>query len=493
MRNKVIKQTLLQEFRAHVTKRGVSIYSVSRVMRGTMALLDRFTFEEIVKNLNNQEFEKTVKSVFMKEFSEIYTMSLISGVRQFREFLQSLHTLDGLDLSELEKNQLRRRFEEYLFNSGYNRKYICRLRRGSNKLISKYRLSELMEHMCKKEFEEQFIRKMRRNLNTANANINISGFRRFKEFLIKEEDLKATVSIEKVYKTQYEKFTRELQEYLILERNFDPSWAKRHLRVLELLELFMADHSIFNLEDINHDLILDFSTTQLHGASYKSILRNLLRLMYRNGYLTSDLSFIVLHKRTRPNKSRKFISPNEVEKILSSLPEESASEKRNKAMFYLYARLALRVKETARIKLSDIDWVNGTLTINGKAGKKSILPLPQDAGDKILDYLRNSYRGNSKYLFLSTVPPYGQYRATNKLIDKLKWAYSASGVTCPTPETRLNVFRHSLATKELNSGTSMLNVSKLLRHESPETTLVYAKYNLESFRGFAMPWPGAMI
>ncbi|MER8672341.1 integrase, partial [Mesorhizobium sp. M1156] len=35
----------------------------------------------------------------------------------------------------------------------------------------------------------------------------------------------------------------------------------------------------------------------------------------------------------------------------------------------------------------DIDWPSGTLRVRGKGRRETRLPMPQDAGDAVLDYL----------------------------------------------------------------------------------------------------------
>jgi site-specific recombinase XerD len=53
-----------------------------------------------------------------------------------------------------------------------------------------------------------------------------------------------------------------------------------------------------------------------------------------------------------------------------------------------------------------------------------------------------------------------------------------------------HVFRHSLATRMINSGSSLPEIGELLRHRHPDTTRIYAKVDLTSLRTLALPWPG---
>ena len=47
-----------------------------------------------------------------------------------------------------------------------------------------------------------------------------------------------------------------------------------------------------------------------------------------------------------------------------------------------------------------------------------------------------------------------------------------------------------LATNLLREGCSLDEIGELLRHQSPDTTAIYAKVDLVALRTLALPWPG---
>jgi site-specific recombinase XerD len=53
-----------------------------------------------------------------------------------------------------------------------------------------------------------------------------------------------------------------------------------------------------------------------------------------------------------------------------------------------------------------------------------------------------------------------------------------------------HVFRHTLATDLLRQQVSIDEIGDLLRHQSPNTTALYAKVDLTALRTLALPWPG---
>lgn len=55
----------------------------------------------------------------------------------------------------------------------------------------------------------------------------------------------------------------------------------------------------------------------------------------------------------------------------------------------MLARLGLRAGEVAALRLADIDWHGGELTVRGKAGREDRLPLTQEVGEAIAGWLHD--------------------------------------------------------------------------------------------------------
>ena len=50
--------------------------------------------------------------------------------------------------------------------------------------------------------------------------------------------------------------------------------------------------------------------------------------------------------------------------------------------------------------------------------------------------------------------------------------------------------RHTAATLLLRQGASLETIANLLRHQSMDTTVLYAKVDVEMLSEIAQPWPG---
>jgi site-specific recombinase XerD len=59
-----------------------------------------------------------------------------------------------------------------------------------------------------------------------------------------------------------------------------------------------------------------------------------------------------------------------------------------------------------------------------------------------------------------------------------------------SPRKGAHQFRHTLASTMLQKGSSLSEIGEVLRHQSSDTTAIYAKVDLNSLRALALPWPG---
>ncbi|HEU0174518.1 MAG TPA: tyrosine-type recombinase/integrase, partial [Blastocatellia bacterium] len=83
------------------------------------------------------------------------------------------------------------------------------------------------------------------------------------------------------------------------------------------------------------------------------------------------------------------------------------------------------------------------------------------------------------------------FRSQVAVSSLVRHALRRAGIDSPREGAHL--FRHTLATRMLNQGASLAEIGQLLRHQSPQTTAIYAKVDLTSLRTLALPWPGGAL
>ena len=189
-------------------------------------------------------------------------------------------------------------------------------------------------------------------------------------------------------------------------------------------------------------------------------------------------------------KPPRHIPMEDIERVIASCDVCTAVGIRDKAILLLLARLALRAGDISALQLSDIDWRNGRMHVCGKSKRSTWLPLPQDAGDALLEYITTS-RPNipTDTVFLRVRAPNGPLGSSHTISDIVSSAMKRAGVESPSTAGAY-LFRHSVATDLLRSGASLAFIGALLRHQSPDTTTIYAKADVRMLHEVAQPWIG---
>lgn len=175
--------------------------------------------------------------------------------------------------------------------------------------------------------------------------------------------------------------------------------------------------------------------------------------------------------------------------MLASIDRHTAMGRRDYAILLLLARLGLRSGEVAFLELDDLEWNAGQLSVRGKSGPRSDLPLPPEVGKAIAAYLRRGRpQSPSRRVFLRAKAPLRGFRGSCGVGSIVRHCLQRAGLDAPTYGA--HQFRHGLATELLRQGASLGEIGELLGHHSPQTTKIYTKVDLDALRTLALPWPG---
>jgi site-specific recombinase XerD len=114
-------------------------------------------------------------------------------------------------------------------------------------------------------------------------------------------------------------------------------------------------------------------------------------------------------------------------------------------------------------------------------------------GEALALYLREA-RGpsRSRRIFLRHIAPRVGLSQPSVVAKVAREALQCAGLL-PRGRVGGHIFRHSLATRMIQHGASLAEISQVLRHRSTITTQLYAKVEFEGLRGVALPWPTAEV
>jgi integrase/recombinase XerD len=293
--------------------------------------------------------------------------------------------------------------------------------------------------------------------------------------------------------TPAEQLLARYSEYLCAERGLSSATVQCNI---ELTRPFLT--GLEQAERIDFDrlttgtvtgFILEWSRRQPKTLDRRvSALRSLLRFLHVQGLIDAYWADAVpaVH-RPRLAGLPKALPSEQVAAMLASCDRDTGVGLRDLAILTVLSRLGLRAGEVSALRLGDIDWRHGQLTVCGKASRHERLPLPVDVGEAIAGYLScGRPTVDIREVFVCARAP---YRAMSRLAVTQVVARAAE--RAGQPPVRAHRLRHSAATAMLAGGASLTEIGQVLRHQHVLTTAIYAKVDLEALRTVARPWPAS--
>jgi site-specific recombinase XerD len=231
------------------------------------------------------------------------------------------------------------------------------------------------------------------------------------------------------------------------------------------------------------------STTQALITS----LRAFIRFLNFHGECHDDLAIAipaVAHWRLA--RLPRCLSTEELNRLIASSNGTTPGRLRDRAILLMLARLGLRSGDVAALRLSDIDWNNGTLRVTGKGRYQVRLPLPQDVGDALLRYLDGrSANVATDHVFMRSNAPCRPFTSGDGVSSVVKRALKRANIDAPAKGAHL--LRHTAATEMLRNGVPLDQAGLVLRHRSIDMTAYYAKADVALLKQVAQPWPEVKI
>ena len=267
---------------------------------------------------------------------------------------------------------------------------------------------------------------------------------------------------------------REFLTYMQVEKGLARNSLASYGRDLARLEAWAEAQgkALGNLERADlRSWIADLSREGLAPASVSravSAARGLYRFLMLDGH-------IKIHPAEDLNTPQgsaylpRFLTEDEMERLLSAPDVSSFDGLRDRAMLELMYATGFRVSEVVGLKLGDLNLDTGLVVCHGKGSKERCVPLGKSAADWLEQYAAVRARlrqANRTYLFLSG--------SGSPLTRQFAWSmikrYAAElGLKKVSPHT----MRHSFATHLLQRGADSRSVQALLGHSDISTTQIY--------------------
>ncbi len=283
--------------------------------------------------------------------------------------------------------------------------------------------------------------------------------------------------------------------WLAAERGLAETTIRRNV---ELVRPFVAGWERAGrvaLEHLRAADVIAFVVARCHDARggtaprMVTALRSLLRFLHVDGLIDQPLATAVPSVAGwKLTGLPTALQADQVAALLASCDRATVVGRRDLAILAVLVRLGLRAGEVAALRLDDIDWRGGELTIHGKGNRHDRLPLPADVGQAIVAWLtagRPEATAAGREVFMRVKAPH-EALTRGAVTQVVARAGKRAGLG-PIYAHRL---RHTAATGMLRAGGSLPEIGQVLRHRHALTTAIYAKVDLDALRPLARRWPG---
>lgn len=255
-----------------------------------------------------------------------------------------------------------------------------------------------------------------------------------------------------------------------------------------------------SLEEVSADDVRKFilkTASEVKVSSLHNILLYLKQFhifLKESGIPAPDCVKLFSYTVYRDMPIQGYVTDEELESILNVIDNTTESGKRNRAIILLGATTGLRACDIIRLKLTDIDWRKGEISmVQKKTGKTVYAPLIREAGEAIQDYILNARPSIAECpeVFLRLLSPKTAIMDAMCITCMFKSYQEKAGIQRqPFDGKGFHGLRRRLAKKLLVAGVPLVTITQILGHEDIESARQYLSLDTGNLRECALDFSG---
>lgn len=272
-------------------------------------------------------------------------------------------------------------------------------------------------------------------------------------------------------------------KHIKLQRGDSPHTLRAYKN--DLKEFF--NFAKIELEKIDTMVIRGFISEQILKGNSKttvsrklSTIRSFFSYLYSEGIITINPARVISSLKIK-RKLPKFLTVDDVFKLVEAPTENKFTVQRDKALLELLYGCGIRVSEICNLNLEDVELKDGFIKVRGKGNKERIVPTGQKAKEALKKYLaikqilkiKNNFSSDETPLFINNRGKRLSDRQVRRIV--LKYAKAIGILDKISPHT----LRHTFASHLLMEGADLRVIQELLGHSSLSTTQIYTHIDLK--------------
>lgn len=238
------------------------------------------------------------------------------------------------------------------------------------------------------------------------------------------------------------------------------------------LSFLERGYDVCPLESLTTSIILDYVKCSKPERQRGILceLRNICRYLDRNDLLMA-LSGIHApgHHRIIP------VLETEEQERIKSVTEDNETPLRDSAMILLGLTTGIRACDIIKLRLTDIDWRNDTISWKqSKTGNLVCVPLTPAVGNAIARYLtRQRPDAPNDYLFVRLIAPFDPLSCHSSCYMMVKRILEKAHVSKNERILGMHMLRHNAASTMVRNEVPVETIAAILGHSDPDTTSIY--------------------
>ena len=174
---------------------------------------------------------------------------------------------------------------------------------------------------------------------------------------------------------------------------------------------------------------------------------------------------------------------------MDTIDRSTVKGKRDYAIMMLGTVLGLRACDIVALKLTDIDWLRGEIHIvQSKTTNLVILPLTQDVGEALKDYILNARPSAvDNEIFLRIKAPHTKLAAAVTVGEIYRDCCIAAGLPA---NKKFHNLRRALGTSMVTNGISVYDVAQVFGDKNVNSTKPYLATDMEHLKMCALSFEG---
>ena len=287
--------------------------------------------------------------------------------------------------------------------------------------------------------------------------------------------------------TKEKEFINGFKTYLSVERNFSEHTLSAYYSDIVSFILWLDGTSCVNadfnkLREYLH-FIQRFEYKKTTIARKTASIRTFYKYLFRERYIDSNPA-ISLSAPKRPKSLPKFLTTDEIEKILNNVKINTPAGFRNRVILELLWATGMRVSELSNLNFGDLNIEENEIRVFGKGAKERIVLISDRAKNYLVQYIKTARKllapgydigevSESSPLFINSTGFRLQNKTIRKAINEV-----VEKIELPKKVTP-HVFRHSFATHLIENGADLRVVQELLGHAGISNTQIYTHISMK--------------